>query len=227
MPEVILNNLRFDARPDRTDFRDREYLPPLRSLPSEFPSTAAVARYLLLYTRDDMILDQGQEGACTGFGLAALVNYLLWRDLRVVNGDEQSPPPAKVSERMLYHLARFYDEWESEDYDGSSCRGPVKGWHHHGVCAAELLSWKQYVPEPGKHPFGSEDLCAAVNAWVKFWGGAMPLTLQSDHSVFDGETKLQAAHGGFDNDLHVLTRTLDRILGGQPLIQPVTNLHGF
>src|SRR5262245_42003655 len=142
MPEVILNNLRLDARPDRTDFRDREYLPPLRSLPSEFPPTTAAARYLPLYTRDDMILDQGQEGACTGFGLAALVNYLLWRELRVMKRDEQSPPPAKVSERMLYHLARFYDEWEGEDYAGSSCRGAMKGWHHHGVCAAVLWAYR-------------------------------------------------------------------------------------
>ena len=27
---------------------------------------------------------------------------------------------------MLYHLARFYDEWPGEDYDGSSCRGALK-----------------------------------------------------------------------------------------------------
>ena len=36
---------------------------------------------------------------------------------------------------MLYHLARFYDEWPGEDYDGSSCRGALKAWHKHGVCS--------------------------------------------------------------------------------------------
>jgi hypothetical protein len=69
MPEVILNNLRFNARPDHTDFRDREYRPPLRSLPPEFPPTAVMATLLPRYAKDDMVLDQGPEGACTGFGL--------------------------------------------------------------------------------------------------------------------------------------------------------------
>ncbi len=142
MPEVILNNLRFDARPDRTDFRDRDYRPPLRSLPAEYPPAAAVATLLPRYTKDDMILDQGTEGACTGFGLAAVVNYLFWRQLRVTDKDLTSAPPAKVSERMLYHLARFCDEWEGEDYDGSSCRGAIKGWHHHGVCGADLWRYR-------------------------------------------------------------------------------------
>jgi hypothetical protein len=54
------------------------------------------------------------------------VNYLFWRRLRVDRKDRISPPPAKVSERMLYHLARFYDEWEGEDYGGSNCRGAIK-----------------------------------------------------------------------------------------------------
>ena len=36
---------------------------------------------------------------------------------------------------MIYHLARKYDEWPGEDYDGSSCRGAMKGWFHHGVCS--------------------------------------------------------------------------------------------
>jgi len=79
-----------------------------------------VTRFLPRYTKDEMILDQGTEGACTGFGLAAVVNYLYWRQLRVGDGDLTSPPPAKVSERMLYHLARSYDEWEGGMADGAS-----------------------------------------------------------------------------------------------------------
>jgi hypothetical protein len=101
-----------------------------------------VTRLLPRYTKDEMILNQGTEGACTGFGLAAVVNYLYWRQLRVGEGDLASAPPAKVSERMLYHLARFYDEWEGEDYSGSSCRGALKGWHHHGVCGAEQWPYR-------------------------------------------------------------------------------------
>ena len=43
---------------------------------------------------------------------------------------------------MLYHLARFYDEWPGEDYDGSSCRGALKGWHRHGVCEDRLWPYR-------------------------------------------------------------------------------------
>ena len=43
---------------------------------------------------------------------------------------------------MLYHLARFYDEWPGEDYDGSSCRGALKAWNKHGVCSDALWPYK-------------------------------------------------------------------------------------
>jgi len=148
MSDNVLNGQKFDARPDRVDVRDREYQPRLRSLPPQFPSAADARRYLSLYESDGMILDQGQEGACTGFGLAAAINYLLWRGARL---ERQEPPPVKVSERMLYHLARFYDEWPGEDYEGSSCRGAIKGWHHHGVCSGTL--WPYRNPSTNKVEF--------------------------------------------------------------------------
>ena len=74
------------------------------------------------------ILDQGTEGACTGFGLATVVHYLL-RTRDVIRDDED------VSPRMLYDMARRYDEWPGEEYSGSSARGAMKGWHKHGVCS--------------------------------------------------------------------------------------------
>jgi hypothetical protein len=43
---------------------------------------------------------------------------------------------------MIYHLARKYDEWPGEDYDGSSCRGAMKGWFHHGVCSDALWPYR-------------------------------------------------------------------------------------
>jgi hypothetical protein len=140
MPKVKLNNMVFDARPDRVDLRDREYRPALRSLPPQYPDRANITRYLQRYKKDRMILDQGQEGACTGFGLAAVVNYLLWREARLIM--KKKSAPRKVSERMLYHLAKFYDEWPGEDYEGSSCRGAMKGWHRHGVCAADYWPYR-------------------------------------------------------------------------------------
>ena len=129
-----------DARPDRIDLRDRAYQPPLRNLEPRFPDDTLLETFFPLYAEHDMVLDQGSEGACTGFGLAAMINYLMWRrgienHLRAGETLETFTPPEKVSTRMLYHLARFYDEWPGEDYEGSSCRGAIKAWHRHGVCS--------------------------------------------------------------------------------------------
>ena len=59
-----------DARPDTLDFRDRMFEPTLIEVP--------VRRTLQDYRKRRVpILDQGTEGACTGFGLATVVHYLL------------------------------------------------------------------------------------------------------------------------------------------------------
>lgn len=134
MPNITKNfkgpakRQRFDARPDRVDFRDREYRPVLESLPDEYPNRVDINHLIPSYT-SSLILNQGSEGACTGFGLAAVVNYLLFKCSLETGETVQS-----VSARMLYHMARIYDEWAGEDYAGSSCRGAMKGWHRHGVC---------------------------------------------------------------------------------------------
>ena len=129
-----------DARPDRLDLRDREYLPPVCSLPPQFPTAQMLSKYLSTYVKCGLVLDQGNEGACTGYGLAAVVNYLLWKralDAKKTRGFRS------VSPHMFYDLAQFYDEWPGEDYEGSSCRGAMKGWHKHGACEATL--WKSCV----------------------------------------------------------------------------------
>lgn len=128
-----------DARPDRLDFRDLLYRGPLRSLPPRFPSDADIKRFLPAYVKTGLILNQGMEGACTGFGLACVANYLLWRRHLESGGKGKL---ASVSPRMFYELARHYDEWPGQDYDGSSCRGALKGWHKHGVCSSDLWPYK-------------------------------------------------------------------------------------
>jgi hypothetical protein len=135
MPTIEHKGLTFDARPDRIDVRDLFYRAPLVSLAPEFPPSSKVEHHLPKYCEDGMILDQGSGGACTGYGLAAVINYLYWERIQRLEG---APPPAKVSPRMLYHMARLYDEWEGGDYEGSSCRGAMKGWHHHGVCGGDF-----------------------------------------------------------------------------------------
>lgn len=104
----------FDAFPDRIDAQDWAYQPSLRPLPDQLINCHLVPE----------ILDQGQDGACTGFALAAVINYLLAR-----RGTKRI-----VSPRMLYELVRRYDEWPGENYAGSSARGAMKAWERHGVC---------------------------------------------------------------------------------------------
>lgn len=124
-----------DARPDTVDFRDRMFEPTLVEVPVEVP----LGDYLSIGVP---VLDQGREGACTGFGLATVANCLL-RKRRI------RPDPIPASPRMFYEMARRYDEWEGEHYSGSSCRGAMKGWHHHGVCSAELWPYRPtHKPEP-------------------------------------------------------------------------------
>ena len=143
---------KLDARPDRIDLRDRTYQPPLKALLPEFPPSQYVREYYPLYR--SLILDQGSEGACTGFGLACTINYLLWCRVVLNKADTAKLTakdlPPQVSYRMLYHLARFYDEWPGEDYEGSSCRGAVKAWYKHGACRLDL--WP-YRDESGKVVF--------------------------------------------------------------------------
>ena len=129
----VFDKIKLDVRPDRIDLRDQLYRPPLVSLPPRFPADADVKTYLPHYTKLKLILDQGKEGACTGYGLAAVVNYL--RFIREWELRQQAPERLdRVSPLLLYDLARLYDEWPGEDYEGSSCRGALKGWHKHGVC---------------------------------------------------------------------------------------------
>jgi hypothetical protein len=122
---------KLDAIPDTVDFRDQMYIPPLVEVGAELP----LERYLKF---EVPVLDQGQEGACTGFGLATVANYLL-RQKRIHRAGEI------VSAQMLFDMAKRYDEWKGENYDYSSARGAIKAWHKHGVCGESV--WKK-----GHHP---------------------------------------------------------------------------
>ena len=138
----------FDARPDRLDFRDLPYHPPLRSLPARFPADEVVKSFLPAYVKAGLILNQGTQGACTGFGLACVANYLLW-----IRHSKNASKEAfeSVSPQMLYQLAQRYDEWPGQHYEGSSCRGALKGWHKHGVCSATY--WPYKLRKPGEPVF--------------------------------------------------------------------------
>ncbi|MFC5499035.1 C1 family peptidase [Caenimonas terrae] len=122
------------ARRDTLDFRDRMFQTSL----VEVPTHIALADYLAWRIP---VLDQGEEGACTGFGLATVANYLLQRR-------KVLPDKVPVSARMLYEMARRYDEWPGEDYSGSSARGAMKGWQKHGVCSEDEWKYEHVTPPP-------------------------------------------------------------------------------
>jgi len=111
-----INGYLLNGVEDSPDFRDFDYRPALVRLKDSIDPPV-----------ERVVLDQGREGACTGFGLAAVVNLLLNRR----NEDR------KVSPRMLYEMAKKFDRWEGEDYSGSSCRGAIRGWHSMGACSDE------------------------------------------------------------------------------------------
>jgi peptidoglycan hydrolase-like protein with peptidoglycan-binding domain len=136
-----------NVKSDPADLRDRQYMPPPRSLPQIFPADAAIEHYMGAYTQAGLILDQGQEGACTGFGLACVINYLRWLSAGMPMELES------VSPRMLYKFARRFDEYEGENYDGSSCRGALKGWYHNGVCLES------------KWPYATGDNALPISGW--------------------------------------------------------------
>jgi hypothetical protein len=125
---------KLDAFPDKVDIRDWFYQPPLTALPDQ----------VINCDRAHLILDQGIEGACTGFALAAVINYHL-----VANGrcTSQKISESCASPRMLYEMARRYDEWPGEEYDGSSARGTMKGWSAHGVVNRSI--WPDDLLGPG------------------------------------------------------------------------------
>lgn len=115
------DDYQLNAVPDVPDLRDLIYQPALICLEDSISPP-----------QDLEILDQGKEGACTGFGLAATINYL----------NQTKRKPVRVSARMLYEMAKKFDEWEGDDYSGSSCRGAMKGWQNMGVCSEELWPYR-------------------------------------------------------------------------------------
>src|SRR5439155_26724167 len=72
-------------------------------------------------------------------GLACVVNYLFWMRYVATRAKGRFE---RVSPRMLYEMAKRYDEWPGQDYEGSSCRGALKGWHKHGVCGDALWPYR-------------------------------------------------------------------------------------
>ncbi len=83
---------RLPVKPDRVDLRDWLYRPNIARAPLEF----------LMPHDPRAVVNQGETSACTGFALAATIEYLL---------DRAQRPVEQISGYMLYDMARRYDEY--------------------------------------------------------------------------------------------------------------------
>ena len=173
------------ALPDVPDVRDLPYQPMLRPLPP--------ARHP---PRDLVILDQGKEGACTGYALAAVINLLASRNY--LSGHDAPQDPAErrlVSPQMLYTMARRYDEWPGDKYEGSSLRGALRGFFNNGACSADL--WRK----PGDREFSLQTAKDARNTTLGAYYRLRPVL--SDYHAAINETGViyasAAVHAGWDD----------------------------
>src|SRR5687767_6414967 len=87
----------------------------------------AVGKPLKTRTRRQyQYLDQGREGACTGFGAAKALGQTPIRRADVSNALAQS----------IYNRAKQLDEWPGEDYEGSSVLGAMQTVKEAGFISA-------------------------------------------------------------------------------------------
>ncbi|WP_088344128.1 MULTISPECIES: C1 family peptidase [Rhodomicrobium] len=142
----------FNVIPDAPDSRDRVYNPPLISLRRRLePWSDGDAKWWSAAR----VRDQGREGSCVGYAMAAVIDHLR---ARTIVEDDDHPEAWTleapwVSARMLYETARFHDEWAGENYSGSSLRGGLKGFFYNGVCSMQEedafgLGWAGPNPSP-------------------------------------------------------------------------------
>lgn len=222
-----------DVRPDRVDFRDRPYRPPLTFLPPQYPPEDLADHFLPRFLEDGYILNQGSEGACTGFGLAAVINYVFWeRYLVETERGRAAEKPHLVSERMLYNNAKLYDEWDGEDYSGSSCRGAMKGWHKHGVCKKDLFPYDDNKFVPPKDGWEIDAIERPLGAYYRVDSRSiadMQAAIVETHAIYasakvhDGWSLKKCA----SLQKAVIQRTSDKTTGGHAFALVGYNRFGF
>ena len=99
---------------------------------------------------------------------------------------------------MLYQNARLYDEWKGEDYEGSSCRGAMKGLHKHGVCSLDVWPYgtkkKPGEPKPGWEDDAAKTPLGAYYRIQTDWIVAMQAAINEVHAIYVAAS----AHDGWD-----------------------------
>jgi hypothetical protein len=93
-----------------------------------FPIRAAIPERPTRRTkkwRNGIILDQGREGACVGFGWTAeALSTPVAVDLKRLKADAPEDPTAFA--HYIYNSAKKIDYWEGEDYEGTSVLAGAK-----------------------------------------------------------------------------------------------------
>lgn len=157
------HNELLNVRPDALDDRDLIYRPGLVEVHNEldFPGFLHPQRdedRAVRRQRRKLIRSQGSEGSCTGQALATIIDIQnlmrLTRDRTLTLAQLKHPDqqrlfdewwPKRASARMLYEMARAYDDEPEDRVPGSTLRNVLKGFYHNGVCPEVLAPY-----EPGE-----------------------------------------------------------------------------
>lgn len=133
----------FITQKDSFDAADVLYQPPLLSLPAVCPPTALHRR--LLGGFSEYVRDQGTQPTCTAMALASVIDFLVLQrqqlassqlpaaEIAAVDSADSAVADVRCSARMLYEMAKAFDEYPDDDNKGSSLRGAIKGFYHNGV----------------------------------------------------------------------------------------------
>lgn len=106
----------YGCNPDRADHRDHEFLPAVarQHLPAQVSLNVAAIP----------VLDQGQQGSCTGHGTAGVVMF---------DQQKQGEPIVIPSRAMIYYDARIPEGSTGTD-SGAQVRDAVAGVARYGAC---------------------------------------------------------------------------------------------
>jgi hypothetical protein len=79
--------------------------------------------------------------------------------------------------------------------------------------------------DPAKRSAWSNDpaIQRGLKAWQTFWGSVRAPREVTEAQISNGVARVASSHGGFDNDVDVITRTIERI-AGRPLKHKVEQL---
>ncbi len=131
----------FITQQDLFDAADHCYDPPLLTLPSV--SLPTQIHRQLIGSDHRYVRDQGVNPYCTAMALASVIDYLVLDrasrsagvqfPINVSSSSSTSEQEVRCSVRMLYEMAKAFDEYPDDDNKGSSLRGAIKGFFHNGV----------------------------------------------------------------------------------------------